>query len=117
MHWLTAMSSRPSRVTLRSRVRERGLAGLDRPHPGSITRNLPSTSEVTCTQNNMANLAEELVNRRCSPTDGICKLNLFRTWACTGVSATSNSVPERHQWLIWTVWSYNIYGECVGSKI
>ena len=35
----------------------------------STTRNSSSTSEVTCTQNNMVNPAEELVNRRCSPTD------------------------------------------------
>ena len=34
---------------------------------GSTTRTSPSTSEVTCTQNNMVNSAKELVNRICSP--------------------------------------------------
>ena len=28
-----------------------------------------------------------------------------------------NRVPERPKWLIWTVCSYYIYGECVWSEI
>ena len=52
------------------RVRELGLARRTRSAPSlSTTRTSPSTSEVTCTQNNMVNPAEELVNRRWSPTD------------------------------------------------
>ena len=29
---------------------------------------------------------------------------------------TGSSVPERPKWLIWTVWSYYIYRECVLSE-
>ena len=35
----------------------------------------------------------------------------------TSVFGVSNTVPDRPKWLIWTVWSYNIYGECVRSQI
>ena len=35
----------------------------------------------------------------------------------TSVSGLSNTVPDHPTWLIWNVCSYNIYGECVRSRI
>ena len=46
----------------------------------------------------------------------ICIFDLSVTLACPEC-LTASQFPERPQWLIWTVWSYNIYGECVRSEI
>ena len=35
----------------------------------------------------------------------------------TSVFGVSNTVPDYPKWLIWTVWSWYMYGECVRSKI
>ena len=44
----------------------------------------------------------------------VCVFDVSVTLACP---ECLTAFVERPQWLIWTVWSYNIYGECVKSKI